>query len=307
MNRDPELEAWEILPGTTHQPEDLLKRIMSNRKYPNQNKYLLQPKQAKAIKNALSFECLNTLFWGDDLEIDQYIGAWFYELAKEILAEDNNDLHRALDDVLIDYVPYAKFKAYLEIRQEIGELYYFHLYKEEFDIGYETLLAAVKPAVLRLFFLIKDEFIRQFKNVFFDKDYLTELHKRIDSFKHDVLMPLLMESKANEISIGVMVYNKIKQDQTQLYKITSLDEMFSPEALWFENYSDIDEFVQKENHDHEPKEKNEIIMDIIKTSLYHIELFNDLQKATGDYIEDLSDKSYLKLENRWSPEKHMCK
>lgn len=173
------------------------------------------------LLHKLPFSSTKEILWGTEDEIESYQQPLFVALI-EILLGDKSDID--INELLYDYIPYAKWATYWEI-----------LYESETPNQYPAILWGIyeddvcgnldcsrESAILFLW----DKCGRDFKIEF--TNFINEIDsfKKIDcKFKNDFIekrfMPLLKKYKPGSESLGLRVRNLILSDLSIVPKLLS--------------------------------------------------------------------------------------
>ena len=124
----------------------LLSHIFNNRRTAN-NPYLITPAAGKKLTEALGFGNTRELYWGSDQEIEGYAEELFSHIVLDVFNENHEELRNTLHEVLIDFIPYAKWSPYLSASEEAdtsaaSETWYF----ADFNLNKPDIVNNVKIA-----------------------------------------------------------------------------------------------------------------------------------------------------------------
>jgi len=212
---------------------------------PKNNKYLIPFRAVSSFVENLQFVDDHELFWGGDEEIKRYANELFFNMTIDILNGDKNEVRTALYELLIEYVPYAKWSAYSDIcalDRERGFAYYepmLSLCGLDEDELIRDVTIAEKEAIARLFSKQKkdsqgvrikrtfgDDFLDAFLTFSREKELLGKrrgankgfksLPTRLGEFARERFLPMMKQIMPKGNSLGKRVHTLILEDVSQL-------------------------------------------------------------------------------------------
>lgn len=193
----------------------MLKHVFGKKIYKNKNPYLIPDSCLIYLTHRLSFESEIELLWGN-LEEEENFQEIFYNLLKDCIFE-KNELNELINQVLIDYVPYAKYSSLFDMilfpkkfdmKKIQGTNYYLPMffYGISEDEVLERFGPCLQEAVDFLYKKCHKEFETIFKNFIYNKgSSLKKIDKKIYEFVKLELKELLMRYIPTESSLGVRV------------------------------------------------------------------------------------------------------
>ena len=203
--------------------EAMICRIINNSRSKN-NRYLLTDKIMRNNKNEfgiipiLGFKDEYEVLWGTDEEFKKNLPYIFHNIIKDLLDRHNLDID--IDNILCDYVPYAKFSTYAKcilpsLHAHLPIAPYYGICPE--DIG-SNLVNAQNNAIDFLYSKpnFKKEFNKSFSKFAQDTLTYTKIDKEIaDKFVQPYLIPLLKKYAPSGDSLGLRAKNIIEHDLSQ--------------------------------------------------------------------------------------------
>ncbi|HEL1169984.1 TPA: hypothetical protein TVK14_001983, partial [Streptococcus equi subsp. zooepidemicus] len=100
----------EKIPKLSKYDPTMISKIAHNNRT-NQNRYLIPPAYINLLVKKLKFQNETEMFWGNSWELDFIASHIFRCLILDIKHQADIDY---VENLLIDYVPYARFLAFLE-------------------------------------------------------------------------------------------------------------------------------------------------------------------------------------------------
>lgn len=101
----------EKIPKLSKYDPTMISKIAHNNRT-NQNRYLIPPAYVNLLIKKLNFHDDNEMFWGDSWELDFIAPHVFRCLILDMKYQE--DIDDNVENLLLDYVPYARFLAFLE-------------------------------------------------------------------------------------------------------------------------------------------------------------------------------------------------
>ena len=211
-------------------PDDykLISPIINNKQTKN-NPYLLTPSIIGDVNIGLlslpSFHDIKEIIWGTDEEIEGYLSELFSDLMDLLLDEGE----RIANEILYDYVPYAKYATYFEIlfpvettAVRLFPALYYGVYEDDVI---DNLKPAQKQAIRLLYPKCYYEFRKMFFNYTREADSCREIVKTFRrEFISKQFIPMLEKHRPDEHSLGLRVRNLILAD------LSTVPELIEPNS-----------------------------------------------------------------------------
>lgn len=199
-NKNPQLTNEQI-----YESNPAIASNIINNKRTNNNPYLVPgrivshndgPKnQASIIAENLGFYSMNDFLWGTKKEFMLYSGAFFNVLIQDALLyaeeKDIEIIHKAL----CFYAPYSRLYVYNRLKKNC---YYKSL---EFDYEDKDEPDDYYSAIARLYINIKDDFINEYIDYFYNKSTL-KLNSTVSTFVSEILIPIIKRYIEADNSFG---------------------------------------------------------------------------------------------------------
>lgn len=205
----------------------LISPIINNKRGKN-NPYLLTPKvfgnEHEGLLS-LSFHSKKEIIWGSEEEIDSYLYELFVYLITSLLRDEN----RRFNDLLYDYVPYAKYATLFEVlvpmNPKAARIYPAFFYGVREDDVFNNLEKAEEKAVKFLYQNCYFDFRRVFLDYTCKADNCREI---VNTFKVEFInkrfIPMLEMHRPDEHSLGLRVRNLILAD------LSTVPELIEPNS-----------------------------------------------------------------------------
>ncbi|MGT2625302.1 hypothetical protein [Streptococcus thoraltensis] len=250
--------------------EQLISYIVNNRIIEDKNPYLLTPNIADDIVESLGFENVFSLIWGDKETRESYFFYLFYK-GMEYLDESAPDV---VNDCLLDYLPYARARAYSDLDKE-----YFNQLSEQLASPYFDKKAFKKSrdlAIARLYILYKNRFMLEHAHFFVTK-YTTRLNDELKDFFEDNLYKML--SEFSQTSKGKRTYLLIKEILEQSHEhlqwsLSGSQSIYQDDNVIFDvdDFSDdIDTSIDEDAISIDLNDTYQLIAPIVETGHHYIE------------------------------------
>ncbi|MFZ7177363.1 hypothetical protein [Streptococcus hyovaginalis] len=250
--------------------EQLVSYVLNNRIHQRKNPYLLTPNIADDIVESLGFENVPSLIWGDKETRESYFFYLFYK-GMEYLDESAPDV---VNDCLLDYLPYARTRAYSDLDKE-----YFNQLSEQLASPYFDKKALKKSrdlAIARLYILYKNRFMLEHAHFFVTK-YTTRLNDELKDFFEDNLYKML--SEFSQTSKGKRTYLLIKEILEQSHEhlqwsLSGSQSIYQDDNVIFDvdDFSDdIDTSIDEDAISIDLNDTYQLIAPIVETGHHYIE------------------------------------
>lgn len=172
------------------------------------------------MKESLKFDSTSEIMWGkhEGFEYSEFYYGLFCALIDDL---KKTDYFSSIQDCLKDYIPYSKFLAYSEVTNtSIPFEYLFGYSKDELEFH---LRDEGTVAVFRLFDFLDYKFREIFQGFIASpikiKDHQDWVFKYIEKYLEEFVMkyfiPLIEENAPDATSLGLRVYNIVKDDVSQ--------------------------------------------------------------------------------------------
>lgn len=172
----------------------------------------------------LPFRNRKEILWGTDDEIECYLPLLFELLLDEVSYEDNpNHIDKEL--YLCDYIPYAKYSTYWNILFSENNIYPAICYGIMEDDVINNIDKAKEEAYIFLYNKCKNIFKKNFFEFAEKTDSLHKINQVfLDNFIRDKFIPMLIQNKPNNSSLGIRVKNLIEADLSHVASLVLNEE-----------------------------------------------------------------------------------
>ncbi|MGY2611859.1 hypothetical protein [Bacillus pretiosus] len=202
---------------------NLISNITNNKRYKN-NRYLIPDVIVPSLVSVLSFNNEHDLFWGTEEEIHAYVGEIFKRIMIDLLEESHKQA-KLVNDILVDYVPFARYSTYCEsmstskgclndaLRNSFAEYAYLYSITREQAICrlYNQKLSNSDVTVKVFFRGIFMDFTNEL-NKYKENKGFKKLPRRLNEFVNQNLFPIINEFLPDEKSLGRRVQTLIRRD-----------------------------------------------------------------------------------------------
>ena len=192
---------------------------VTNNKVTDKNPYLLYDIIIKSListiqKNGTEIQLFineTDVLWGNNLEINNYIDyVYSYSFTYIMKNHDKFDIDKEL--LLLNYVPYVKYRTYYELYNNPNRNPIFELYGMAKDVLSYNYPIQRKNAYHFLYNLIKNDFECIFKKFIENTKTYKKIDTEFDKFLKIEFCGILKNYYPNAYSISMRIKNLIKKD-----------------------------------------------------------------------------------------------
>lgn len=199
-NKNPQLTNEQIYGSNPAIASNII-----NNKRTNNNPYLVPGRmvshgdskinQAEKIAENLGFYSLNDFLWGTKKEFMLYSGAFFNVLIQDALLYAEEKDIEIIQKALCFYAPYSRLHVYNRLKK--------NCYYKSLDFNYEDKDEPddYYSAVARLYINIKNDFINEYIEYFYNKSTL-KLNSTVSTFVSEKLIPIIEKYIETDNSFG---------------------------------------------------------------------------------------------------------
>ncbi len=266
---DKKLKLHEIYPSDPKQ----ISWIQNNKRTKN-NRYLVSPavlyKYDKdygtvGIIPKLGFKNCMEVLWGTEKEIDSYLPTLFCNIMNDLLT-DEIDVDIDINNLLCDYIPFAKYSAYWDILFKTENQFPAIFFGIKEDTVVKHIDNARDKAIEHLFHKCKEDFKNSYIEFASDTISFSKMDKIFVEYCTQSIIPFLKKYIPAEDSLGLRVKNLISADLSKVAKLMTttenrglediqrrlihastayIDQLESIQASLIENDSKNGEIIQK--------------------------------------------------------------
>ena len=237
---------------------NLISAIANNRRDNKKNKYLI-PNGVKGtyisenttpfvdtIALNLSYTSTADLLIGTYDELEAYSGNLFLQLIKDALSDESVLIVTEINDLLSDYLPYAKASIYFNLSEQYGDITSYAIDKRfRFDI--EEYVELQQYAIARLYEQIRTDFQSKFTEFFNDQPNTLKLNNRLSNFVMSKLLPLIKSYRRNSDLINT-AREILSKSYDKLVYYMNYELKLSPETIGYHE-SDISYYERNTIYD----------------------------------------------------------
>lgn len=162
---------------------------------------------------------IQEVLWGTEEEINNNLPLIFKNVILDLL-DNKLKLDFSIEDILCDFVPYAKYSTYYKIILSKDNKYPAIFYGVYEDKVIENLYSSKDRAIDFLYSKSQNEFSKAFINFAKETTSFKNINKVFkENFIYKSFIPLLMTHIPDETSLGIRVKNLILADLSQTAKL----------------------------------------------------------------------------------------
>lgn len=210
------IEALELSNRSIYQAESkIIGRIRRCQITEKRNPYLIQDNVRDCLKEKLQYNSYQDMLWGTYEEITEYLPTLFLLLITDLI-HSSSPYKETINDVLCNYVPYAKYLGYFHIIYGNDDLVLGYNPVDLYGVDERDLLMCIDS-----YFAKAVDYLYRKCNSAFLEIYLEFVSKN-ESFKRwnykfikwieDSFLPLIKEYIPTENSFGVRIRQMINSD-----------------------------------------------------------------------------------------------
>lgn len=225
----------------------------------------------------------DVLILGSDNEIQAYSALLFRQLILDALDSDDEKTKSELEDLLMDYIPFAKSSAYIRLYAEKDDIVLGFI-DEKYRSDIDDYNIELDHSIARLYDIIKYDFADILREMFLHQANTIKLNKRFGELVSKKIIPYFIE-KRSEYSIGSDARDMLRKTYERLIAYHRYDMVRSPESYYYYIYDDI-------------YSESDYLSDLIDTDIEYVDRLANIQlKAEGHPDLDV-------FTNQWNPS--MC-
>ena len=220
---------------------NLISAIINNRRDIKKNKYLI-PDGVKGtyisentipfidtIASNLSYESTAELLIGTYDELEAYSEELFQRLIKDALVDEDEKISKEINNLLCDYIPYAKASTYFDLQEQHGDITSFVIDKQ-FQYDIEEYSKLQMYAIARIYEYVKIEFKEYFSEFFKIQPNTLKLNNRLSKFVITKLLPLIKSYRRN-IDLIESAKQMLSKSYDKLVYYANYELKLSPETI----------------------------------------------------------------------------
>ena len=222
---------------------NLISAIVNNRRDIKKNKYLI-PDGVKGtyisdnttpfidtIASNLSYKSTTDLLIGSYEELEAYSGELFSRLIKDALVDEDDSVSTEINNILCDYIPYAKASTYFDLQEQHGDITS-SVIDKQFQYDIEKCSELQMYAIARIYEFVSIDFQSIFTEFFHDQPNTLKLNNRFSDFVIAKLLPLIKSYRRNSDLID-SAKQMLSKSYDKLVYYTNYELSLSPETIGY--------------------------------------------------------------------------
>lgn len=163
--------------------------------------------------------------------MEAYSGNLFLRLVKDALADEDETISTEINNLLCDYIPYAKASTYFDLQEQHGDITSFVIDKQ-FQYDIEECSELQIHAIARIYGFVSIDFQAKLTEFFNDQPNTLKLNKRFSEFVITKLLPLIKSYRRNSDLID-SAKQMLSQSYDKLVNYANYELSLSPETIGY--------------------------------------------------------------------------